>query len=480
MAISDAADNTTETGAAPWRRLGATALEQALHVVIVWASTPGRVGEVAAVSREAVLGRGPARNEDPAPRIRFTRQRPGENHVTPLLEPERLSRVQLLLAPDGDRGLRFERLGKCVVSLNGMPLDRGVAREGDLITLVDAVTLLVERRPKVLPETWTAPKYAATRFGQPDPFGMVGEAPYSWELRGQIAALARGLDPVLIVGASGAGKELVATALHELSAAASGAFVSRSAATLPPALLDAELFGTQRHYPNAGAPERVGLVGEADGGTLFLDEIGELPAEQQAHLLRFLDSGEYHRLGEARARRAKVRVIAATNRDPGQLKHDFFARFIHRIEVLGFEARLSDVPLFVSALVRSLAQSAPAYERFLEKVIERDGSQTEHARVHPALIEQLLRQDYSLHFRELRRLVQLSLEGSEGDRLLETPAVTRELKPLAKTTELGADEIERAVLACSGNITQAARALGLPSRYALYRLMRRFGLAAER
>jgi DNA-binding NtrC family response regulator len=475
----DAAEITTETGAAPWRRLGAAALEQALHVVIVWASTPGRAGEVAAVSHEVVLGRGPARNEDPAPRIRFTRQRPGANHVTALLEPERLSRVQLLLAPDGDRGLRFERLGKCTVSLNGVPLDRGVAREGDLITLRDAVTLLVERRPRVLPEAWTAPRYATTPFGQADPFGMVGEAPYSWELRGQIAALASGLDPILIVGASGVGKELVATAVHELSAA-SGPLVSRSASTLPPALIDAELFGTQRNYPNAGAPERVGLVGEADGGTLFLDEIGELPVEQQAHLLRFLDSGEYHRLGEARARRAKVRVLAATNRDPSELKHDFLARFTNRIDVLGFEARLSDVPLFVSALVRSLARSVPAYGRFLEKVSARDGSEMEHARIHPTLIEQLLRQDYTLHFRELRRIVQLSLDGSEGDRLLETPAVTRELKPLAKATELGAEEIQRAILACSGNITQAARALGLPSRYALYRLMRRFGLAADR
>jgi transcriptional regulator with GAF, ATPase, and Fis domain len=480
MAIDDGGEGTTETGVASWRRRPTAPVEHALHVVIVWASTPGRVGEVAAVSREVVLGRGPARNEDPAPRIRFTRQRPGENHVTELLEPERLSRVQLLLTPDGDRGLRFERRGRCAVSLNGMPLDVGVAREGDVLTLLDAVTLLVERRPKVMPDAWTVPAYTATPFGYSDPFGMVGEAPYTWELRGELAALARGFDPILITGASGVGKELVANAIHGLSPAAHGKLTSRSAATLPPALFDAELFGTQRNYPNAGAPERPGLVGEADGGTLFMDEVGEIAAEQQAHLLRFLDAGEYHRLGEAKARRAKVRFLAATNRDPALLKHDFLARFARRIEVRGLEARLSDVPVFVSALVRGLAQTEPAYGRFLERVTERDGSVTVHARVHPALVEHLLRQDYTLHFRELRRLVLLSLDGSAGDRLLVTPALERELKPLAQGTEVGAEEIERALLACSGNVTHAARALGLPSRYSLYRLMKRFGLAADR
>jgi two-component system nitrogen regulation response regulator GlnG/two-component system response regulator HydG len=325
-----------------------------------------------------------------------------------------------------------------------------------------------------------AAAYVGTLFGQADPFGLVGESPYAWELRGRLATLAQGCDPILITGASGVGKELVARALHGLSASANGGLVSRSAATLPPALIDAELFGTQRNYPNPGAAERPGLIGEADGGTLFLDELGELPSEQQTHLLRFLDGGEYHRLGEARSRRARVRLLGATNRDPQELKHDFLARFAKRIEVKGLEARLSDVPLLLSAIVRDAARKAPAYARFLEAGTDANGTPTEHARVHPGLLEHLLRQEYSLHFRELRRLVMLSLEGSDGERLTETKALTRELRAQPRLLDVGPAEIERALAESAGNVTQAARAVGLPSRYALYRLMKRFGIATDR
>jgi DNA-binding NtrC family response regulator len=397
-----------------------------------------------------------------------------------MLDPERLSRLQLSLSPDGQQRIAFERIGKCAVLHNGMPLDKGVLSDGDVITLTDAVTFLVERRPKVMPEAWMAEGYRSTPFGHADPYGMVGESAYAWELRGELAALAHGTDPILITGASGVGKELVARAIHGLSQAANGKLVSRNAATLPPALFDAELFGTLRNYPNSGAPERPGLVGEAEGGTLYLDEIGEIGGDQQTHLLRFLDSGEYHRLGESKARRANVRVLAATNRDPNQLKHDFLARFTKRIDVKGLGARRADVPLFVSALVLDSARQTPAHRRFLERVTEADGSVSERARVHPALIESLLRQDYTLQFRELRRLVGLGLDGSEGDRLSETPALLRELKPLPAASDVGAAEIERALSACGGNVSHAARALGLPSRYALYRVMKRFGIAVDR
>src|SRR5207244_827185 len=80
--------------------------------------------------------------------------------------------------------------------------------------------------------------------------------------------------------------------------------LARNAATFPEALVDAELFGNVRDYPNPGMPERPGLIGASDGGILFLDEIGELPHALQAHLLRVLDGGEYQRLGESRSRRA--------------------------------------------------------------------------------------------------------------------------------------------------------------------------------
>ncbi len=129
--------------------------------------------------------------------------------------------------------------------------------------------------------------------------------------------------------------------------------------------MDAELFGHAKNYPNQGSPERRGLVGEADGGTLFLDEFAELPASLQAHLLRVLDDGEYHRLGDARARRADLRLIAATNRPEQSLKHDVLARLKARIAVPDFDARREDIPLLVAHLLRRQAAGAPALlERF--------------------------------------------------------------------------------------------------------------------
>src|SRR5262249_46286359 len=151
-------------------------------------------------------------------------------------------------------------------------------------------------------------------FGRADADGFVGESPAAWDLRDRLAFIGPQAGHVLLVGESGVGKELAARALHARSRRSRRPLVSRNAATLPEALIDAELFGHARDYPNAGMPERAGLVGEADGGTLFLDEIGELPEARQAHLLRLLDGGEYQRLGDPRVRRADVRFIAATNR----------------------------------------------------------------------------------------------------------------------------------------------------------------------
>src|SRR5262249_46773968 len=137
---------------------------------------------------------------------------------------------------------------------------------------------------------------------------------------------------VIVFGTSGTGKELVAAALHGLSGR-SGAFVARNSVTLPEALVDAELFGNLKGYPNPGMPDRAGLVGAAHGGSLFLDEFGELPLSAQAHLLRVLDAGEYQRLGETGVRRADFRLLAATNRAESAFRQDVLARFDFRLKL---------------------------------------------------------------------------------------------------------------------------------------------------
>src|SRR5690606_25111169 len=132
---------------------------------------------------------------------------------------------------------------------------------------------------------------------------------------------------------------------------------------------DAELFGNVKNYPNPGMPERAGLIGEADGSTLFLDEIGDLPNAHQVHLLRVLDDdGEYQRLGESKVRRSSFRLVAATNRPFESLKHDFLARFTHRVTVPGLPERRDDIPLILDSILRRIAKrNATIAARFFER-----------------------------------------------------------------------------------------------------------------
>ena len=184
----------------------------------------------------------------------------------------------------------------------------------------------------------------------------MGETPAGWALRDRIAFAAHADGHVLVHGESGTGKELCAAAIHGLSARFERSLVACNAVTFPTGLVDVELFGNAKNYPNPGTAERDGLIGEADGTTLFVDEIGELPATLQAHLLRVLDrKGEYQRLGEARVRCADLRVVAATNRAVTELKHDFAARFTLKVEVPPLSARAADVPLLVRHLLARVA-----------------------------------------------------------------------------------------------------------------------------
>lgn len=202
-----------------------------------------------------------------------------------------------------------------------------------MLELKYELMLLGVMRPAVLPggpdETLPTPR----AFGCADSVQMVGESPALWELRRAIAFFAP-LDDlhVLIQGASGAGKGLVAHALHRLSPRRGRGLVSRSATTFTETLAEAELFGTAKDFPSMGVPERSGLWGEANHSTLFLDEIGDLPESVQVKLLRVVDqAGEFQRLGDTRLQRADIRLVAATHRAEVSLRHDMLARFKGRI-----------------------------------------------------------------------------------------------------------------------------------------------------
>jgi len=146
---------------------------------------------------------------------------------------------------------------------------------------------------------------------------MIGASPPMRELFELIAKVAPTDSTVLIEGDSGTGKELVARALHAASTRNQAPLITLNCATIPPQLIESELFGHPVH--DAAGTARRGLLDAADGGTLFLDEIGELPPEVQARLLRVLQDGELREFGSTTARRVNVRLITATHRDLKQL-----------------------------------------------------------------------------------------------------------------------------------------------------------------
>jgi two-component system nitrogen regulation response regulator GlnG/two-component system response regulator HydG len=458
----------------PWERRSRTERD-VVALAIAWSlEEPSRVGEIALVHRDSILGRGPETEADTSPRLTFVRQRPGHNEARAPLGGSRISRQQLKVRSLDDGSLEVVSVGRIPLIVRGVEVKKSIVRPGDTITLKNALVLFVTTRPPKLPGS-NGTVSMAFAFGAPDAFGVVGESAVAWRLREQLAFAAASPQHVLVQGPSGSGKELAARAIHGLSSRASKPIVARNAATFPEGLVDAELFGNAKNYPNSGSAERAGLIGEADGSVLFLDEIGELPPAMQAHLLRVLDSGsEYQRLGESKGRRSDFRLIAATNRDLDSLKQDFAARLTVRVTTPELADRREDIPLLIRALlVRRADEVAELRTRFFES----DESGQLQPRLEPALVEGLVLHSYTHHLRELERLVWLAVSTSRDAYLARTPEVEAQLRITTSDDGEPTEGAVRAALAeCENNVTNAAKRLGLKNRFALYRLMKRYGI----
>jgi two-component system nitrogen regulation response regulator GlnG/two-component system response regulator HydG len=442
--------------------------------VVFCAGEPTRVGEVvllapAAEKRSYVLGRGDGSDAGRRERARFVRQRPGENEQTPPLQSARISREQLVLRSHPEGGVVVENVGKRALLIGGEETREGRVRPGDVLEIGSQMVLLAVQRPATMrPLRSVAPRLPPA-FGEADAYGFVGESPAAWRLRDEVAMVAKRSEHVIVLGESGTGKELVAQAIHALSPRAGRKLVVRNAATVPSGILDAELFGNTANYPNAGMPERPGLVGEADGSTLFLDEIGELPTELQTHLLRLLDSGDYQRLGDARRRTADLRVVAATNRPLGQLKSDVAARFALRIHVPGLQHRREDVPLLA---------------RHLLGTIEAGAHPTNAVRLSRELVLGLVTHHHVTHVREIKNILFRSMVESHGEELGLTPGVREMLGLGDDESPPSVRDVPREViveaLARHGGVREKVwRELGMPNRYLLKRLMKRYGIADD-
>ena len=333
--------------------------------------------------------------------------------------------------------------------------------------------------------------------------GLIGKSLPVDKLRQQITQYANAPFPVLIEGESGSGKELVASALHNQSTRASKPFLALNCAAISPNLVEPTLFGYSKGAFTGATTSRAGYFEDAKDSTLFLDEIGELPLELQAKLLRVLENGEYQRVGETQSRVSNARVIAATNRDMRQEIRNgrFRADLYHRLSVftidmpplrdLGedkrmlldhfrdFYVRQAAVKTFEldsKAAELWLEYSFPGNVRELRNIVIR--LTTKHAG--QTVNAEQLQAELDMESMELD-LPGLPL-GQDFKSILEAAKKHLQLQKnfnldlTLQQWEKG--YVEAALLITQGNLSQAAKLLGI-HRTTLYSRMQNYGTAEE-
>lgn len=316
---------------------------------------------------------------------------------------------------------------------------------------------------------------------------FVGASAAAVEVKRQARRAAQTSSPVLLLGETGTGKELLAHAIHASSARAAGPFVSLNIAAVPDTLLEAEFFGVAPGaYTGADRKGRDGKFRLAHGGTLFLDEIGDMPLGLQAKLLRALQEGEIEPLGSNRLIPFDARVIAATSRDlnrlvrEGEFREDLFYRLnVLPVRVPPLRERREDIPALVEALGEDMALrngsqppelSAEALAllatqvwrgniRELRNVLEQAMMRSESHRIPVAQLQAVLRDSGS---------TQLAPEPQASVAAVALQPTAGSVRPLAEqVAELERQAIASAMACARGNKAAAAKMLGI-SRATLY------------
>jgi transcriptional regulator with GAF, ATPase, and Fis domain len=315
----------------------------------------------------------------------------------------------------------------------------------------------------------------------PGPFadlGLVGRSHALCAMGARLAAHAKSSATVLIRGETGSGKELVARALHRLSPRSSRAFLPHNFASIPDTLVESELFGHAKGAFTGAHADRPGLFELADGGTLFLDEIGDASGSVQSRLLRAIQEREVRRLGDGRARRVDVRIVAATHRDlaaearAGRFRADLYYRLhILALNVPPLRERREDIAVLAAHV--------------LERVARREGLTIRGLRA--GALERLRAYDWPGNVRELEAVLLRAAHLAGPGGLLEpeslgpdpdgaSPLFVRERHATlrGRTLAYEAQLIRTALDAHRGNRSRAASALGL-TRQGLWKKMRRQG-----
>jgi formate hydrogenlyase transcriptional activator len=240
---------------------------------------------------------------------------------------------------------------------------------------------------------------------------IIGESGALKRVLEQVETVAATDSTVLILGETGTGKELVARAIHSLSARRDRNFVSANCAAIPAGLLESELFGHERGAFTGAVTREIGRFEMADKGSMFLDEVGDMPLELQSKLLRVVQEQEFERLGTVRTIRVNFRLVAATNRDllemveTGRFRRDLYYRLnVFPITVPPLRYRLEDIPLLVRHFTKTYAER-------MNKAIDV---------VRPKDMEALVRYSWPGNVRELQNVIERCVILS-SDRVLHRP-----------------------------------------------------------
>jgi len=298
--------------------------------------------------------------------------------------------------------------------------------------------------------------------------GIVGRERSMRRLFAEIIELADCDFPVQIQGESGAGKELVAQAIHSQSHRRDGMFVPVNCAALPESLLESELFGHVRGAFTGAIRDKKGRFELAHGGTIFLDEIAELTPSTQVKLLRVLQEGAFERLGDQRTTKVDVRIISATNKNleremnAGRFRRDLYYRLcVMPVHLPPLRKRKNDIPLLVNHFIGAIADRASARKSSLS----------------PEALALLMNYDWPGNVRELQNAVQYACVKSRYDviqpnhlpQVIQSPAA-KPVRRRRRQRKLDPDAVRDALKQTGGNKLQAAKLLAV-NRATLYRFL---------
>jgi transcriptional regulator with GAF, ATPase, and Fis domain len=306
---------------------------------------------------------------------------------------------------------------------------------------------------------------------------IIGKSPAILNILAMVDKIAPTTATVLIQGESGTGKELIARRLHTQSERANRPYVTVNCGALQESLLESELFGHEKGAFTGAVVQKMGLCETADGGTMFLDEIGEMSLGIQAKLLRFLQEGEFYRIGGKRPIKVDVRVLSATNRDLEREVKD--SRFREDLFY-----RLNTITLRMPPL-RKRKEDLPMLLEFFLKNSRFGGSDRQIKKIDPRVMDVLANYDWPGNIRELQNTIERMKILSENNeiKLDDIPFSIRVPKNRTENTDFNMDmpleEVEKSHILRTltynhGNKTKAAQSLGITIK-TLYNKLHRYG-----